>query len=216
MTTAADPERVGRALQDAGYAVVRDLDVDGYRALARALGPLVREDRVAIEEGARAYVARPNAVPFHNDHPQVETIAWRCERQDDLDGASLVLDARPVLARLDAADRRALRETILVVRLRIKGATAERWPVLRDSPRGELLFFAPWLEAISSAPDAPALERLRAAFAETPPIARVRLAPGEAIFVDNQRLLHGRDAIAPNSERHLHRLWIGSRDAPAE
>jgi alpha-ketoglutarate-dependent taurine dioxygenase len=37
---------------------------------------------------------------------------------------------------------------------------------------------------------------------------RVRLAPGQSLFIDNQRMLHGRDALATTSMRWLTRWWI--------
>jgi alpha-ketoglutarate-dependent taurine dioxygenase len=36
----------------------------------------------------------------------------------------------------------------------------------------------------------------------------LRLKPGDALFIDNRRLLHGRRAIAHDSRRTLHRLWV--------
>jgi alpha-ketoglutarate-dependent taurine dioxygenase len=34
------------------------------------------------------------------------------------------------------------------------------------------------------------------------------LEPGDVLFVDNRRVLHGRTAIAPGADRHLRRLKI--------
>jgi hypothetical protein len=193
------------ALREVGFARVGPLDVDAYRALAGALGPVLREDRIAIEDGARQYVNRPDVVPFHTDHPAVEVIAWRCDAQDEHDGASLLLDARAVLVTLSPADRHALREVVLSCPGLTRTAAREPWPILRDG-HDERFFFAPWLPTASTSP---ALDALRAAIAAAPSTARVRLGVGEAIFVDNQRVMHGRDAIAPASPRRLHRIWIG-------
>ncbi|WP_395237111.1 TauD/TfdA family dioxygenase [Vibrio alginolyticus] len=50
-----------------------------------------------------------------------------------------------------------------------------------------------------------ALETLEASISDAKPII-LRLEPGEALFVDNKRMLHGREDIPQDSPRYLYRI----------
>jgi alpha-ketoglutarate-dependent taurine dioxygenase len=227
-----DPEALRAALEDRGAARAPALSRERYEALAASLGPVLQRERVALREGAHAYLARPGPVPLHTDHADVVQVAWWCEAADAEDGANRLLDAAPVVAALPATLRDRLRGVALEcppIPTAVEAdpgagagagrrAPAGRSPmasrlVLRPRPgRPDALFCSPWLRAVGAGPEDQAAldalrDRLRAAIARA--AVRVRLAPGEALFVDNRRVLHGRDAIAPDSPRCLHRLWIG-------
>lgn len=199
-------------IRQLGFAHVRrPLAVTEYRQVAEALGTIVGEESIALRPGAHAYVAKPGAVPLHTDHPEVDIVAWWCEQQDDEDGASLLLDTRPILAALPEQERQTLHHVELYCPPLAGGPPSLRFPVLRDTPQGEALFCSPWLR---SADPIPVLESALAAFrttlmaaAETSTV-RLRLDQGQSLFVDNRRVLHGRAAIQETSRRRLLRLWV--------
>lgn len=199
------------ALRERGFAVAHGpLDRIGYIELARQLGDLVAEESIALRPGAHAYVAKPGSVPLHTDHPEVDIIGWLCEAQDDSDGASLLLDTRPVVASLAESERETLRRVRLACPPLAGGPPTGTWPVLRQANDGVAVFCSPWLRAVGASDDeAEALERFRdhlSSAAAAP--AEVQLVPGEALFVDNRRVLHGRRAIAESSRRRLWRVWL--------
>lgn len=203
---------ITEGLRERGFVHLTDTsDRSRLRFLADSVGNVVSEERIALRPGAHAYVAKPGPVPLHTDHPEVDLIAWLCEEQDPEDGASLLLDSRPVIEKLRAEERHLLHEVELWCPPLSGGPPTMRWPVLRATPRGHAVFCSPWLRSANAiASHEAVLERFRkslsAALRET--AISIRLAPGEAIFVDNRRMLHGRRAIAEGSRRSLHRLWI--------
>ena len=74
--------------------------------------------------------------------------------------------------------------------------------------------YVPWLDL--KAPDADAgqaLAKLKAGIgrAKSSDLIELDLVPGEMVFVDNHRVMHGRAAIPANSKRHLKRFWIRSQ-----
>ena len=80
----------------------------------------------------------------------------------------------------------------------------------RGKPRFFWLEYALVTEAVDGAGELRTLRRLRRLMsgdAETRKVS-VSLEPGDAVFVDNNRLLHGRDKLPAGSKRHLYRLWI--------
>ena len=150
-------------LRERGFAVAHHaLDRTGYVALARELGVLLGEETIALRPGAHAYVAKPGRVPLHTDHPEVDLIGWWCETQDERDGASLLLDMRPVLAALAESERVVLRRVRLACPPLAGGPPTGTWPVLRPAPEGDAVFCSPWLNAVgASDAEADVLERFR-------------------------------------------------------
>lgn len=211
-------DAVDDALRTQGYAVLPGGDAAALDALVGALGAVVGEEPIRLREGAHAYVAKPGRVPLHTDHPQVDLIAWRCVAQDPNDGASWLLDARPVLDALPAAVREALRATRLECPRLAGGPPTCAHPVLWGQRSS--LFCSPWLRAVGGDPASQrALDTLREHLSDAARdgIISVRLAPGDTLVVDNHRVLHGRGPIAPDSPRHLRRQWIqrhGVKDRP--
>jgi hypothetical protein len=178
--------------------------------LARELGDVIDDTPVRVVPGKRTYLASPGAIPLHTDYPDADLIAWRCESQDDDDGASLLLDGRDVVRALDAPTREALTRAMLPAMVRL-GDEPLPTPILSGTGDLASIFYAPWLEPVGR-PDA-ALEPLRAfrrAVEQTQPTAH-RLAPGDVLLVDNHRVLHGRGRILERSARRLRRLWIRTR-----
>ncbi|MFO0606906.1 MAG: TauD/TfdA family dioxygenase [Polyangiales bacterium] len=203
--------RVERGLREDGWATVHVGAYDAYGRLAEALGEVVGAERIALRPGAHAYVAQPGPVPLHTDQPEVAAIGWWCEAQDDEDGASLLLDTWPVVDSLPDRARARLRCVDLVTPPLAGGPPTMRWPVLRPSPRGEHVFCSPWLRAAGDHPeDQAALDDFRRRVSEhaRTDVRSVRLRVGEALFVDNRRVLHGRRAIGAASRRCLRRLWL--------
>jgi len=200
-------------LHTRGFAhVPGPIDVDAYRRLAVALGRIVGEESIALRPGAHAYVAKPGPVPLHTDHPEVDLVAWRCEEQDDVDGASLLFDARALVEGLSEGQRELLRQVELVCPPLSGGPPTLRFPVLRPDRTGDAIFCSPWLKSANAIPEhEDGLEYFRGRLSAEAKRSSVNvlLALGDALFVDNHRVLHGRRAIADASRRRRHRLWIG-------
>lgn len=209
-----DATQIRNTLRGRGFAhVIGGYDRASYRELAARLGVVVAEEGIALRPGAHAYVAKPGPVPFHTDHPAVDVIGWLCEEQDDVDGASRFLDAKPILDELRDTEREVLRRTTLACPPLKGGPPTEHWPVLKARAGEDALFCSPWLNAVDSNEANQAIlnafrDRLSAAARSA--TIDLRLSPGEIVFVDNTRMLHGRRALGESSRRRLHRLWIQS------
>ncbi len=191
--------------------MVRALAPDAYLALASSLGEVVAIEAIELRPGVGSYACSPGPVPFHTDHPAVDVAAWQCVRQDPVDGASLLVDARGLVGRLSAADVTLLEALPLAYPPLAEGHATGFAPVLEPRPDGHALYFPPVVRP--RAPEASSLATFRAftddvrnAGAAAP--IRIRLAPNDALFVDNRRMLHGRAALRPGSPRLLRRAWI--------
>lgn len=191
------PAELTSDLTKSGIVHVRGLgNCAAFRALASQVGRELLETWVALSPSARTYLASPAAVPLHTDHPTVSKIGWYCESQDDTDGACQFVDFR---ALVDADLAKALEEEKLRVP-ELRGlAPMVPVPIARSGS----YFYAPWLVERWS----PALRELEQRIAKAPR-RRLRLLPGEAVFIDNRRVLHGRDELDGRSRRLLLRAWL--------
>lgn len=214
-----DTDQVVASLKDCGYVHVRQhLDLRGFRALCSELGHVVAEEIIALRGGAHAYVAKAGPVPFHTDQAQVEFVGWLCTQQDGGDGANLLLDSRPILDSLTVEHRDRLRRVRLGCPAICGGPPRFAVPVLRSGRARDSFFCSPWLEPVGADEQGrETLRSLRRAIEEFAVVrtVRIRLAPGEVLFVDNQRVMHGRDQLLPSSPRKLHRTWVITRETGA-
>jgi hypothetical protein len=203
---------LSRQLARAGWALVEaPIAYEAFRCLARGLGSIVQDEVIALRPGAHAYVAKPGPVPFHTDQAEVETIGWWCQRQDAKDGASRLLDSRPILARMGPQTCGELEKIHLACPPLSGGPPTLSFPILRQEHGRSRFFCSPWLKPVSG--DATQLEILRQLKAEVgraalQEVIELRLRPGQALFIDNQRMFHGRGAISPDSRRSLCRVWM--------
>ena len=199
----ADRDEIARR----GWARLPSMGEDAFLAFARGLGDVVNDTPVRLASGRRTYLTSPGAIPLHTDHSMADMITWRCESQDERDGASVLVDSREVVAALLPEVRRVLTCTILPAMVRL-GDEPLPTPVLSDAGERPAIFYAPWLTPMeSSAEQVEALRELGRAVDRGTPIAQ-RLRPGEVLVVDNHRVLHGRGPLLADSPRRLRRLWL--------
>ena len=195
--------------------VIRELSRNGWTMLKTdspeltkhavwALGPIIQTTKVAPRIDAKAALSTDREMEFHTDHPRALWIAWHCVNQSSEGGFSLLKDGWEALAMLDAATRDRLRE-VTIASHQVFAGDLERWPVMRDDLgiRG-WLYYTPWLRGQIADPAldafAEALEKVKT--------VKVHLKPGEALLINNARMLHGRSAIGGDKNRLLIRHWI--------
>jgi Taurine catabolism dioxygenase TauD, TfdA family len=202
---------VADALRRDGFCVVREVASEAYLALAASLGDIVAIEAIELRPEVGSYACSSEPVPFHTDHPAVAIVAWHCVRQDPADGASLLVDARGLVGGLSAAEVALLEGLQLAHPPLAEGHAAGFAAALKSGPEGHDVYFPPVMryrapETASIAAFGAFSERVREANMAAP--IRFRLAPNDALFVDNRRVLHGRATLRPDSPRLLHRAWV--------
>ena len=205
--------RLHESLTAKGFVTVRAMDsLAHFRDAGMGLGPIIHETTVELRPGAKTYLANPDPIPPHTDHPSARFIGWFCERQDVKGGAIELVDGWAVAAAM--GPRAAVLERVRLPCPALDSVVpSQPWPMVRRRAERQDIYFAPWREPrLDAARDEQeAYEGFRQA-SQTPDPQRctqVKLHPGDALFIDNRRMLHGRAAIAPDSPRRLHRAWVG-------
>ena len=207
------PEAIRDELRGCGFAVARSAAPDGLVAVLAALGEVIRVSEVRLNPAVRSYLAGPEPIPPHTDHPQARYIAWMCRENDPSCGENLLVDGHAVLDALPPV----LRQSLAAARFgcppldRMAHTAAAGGIPMRPHPvwdeQRRTLFFAPWLPR--SVDDAEPLAQLARSL-DHAPRQRVRLEPEDMLVVDNSRILHARQALPPGSRRWLTRYWIKS------
>ena len=159
----------------------------------------------------RAY-QRADEIPFHTDHVSAEIAVWYCFRPEPTGNAMRLIDLAPVAERMEAGELEALRRATTHIRRHEQGVWEEgHIPVFQTRGGRRLFHYVDWADP--SCPDAEARaavetfkRHLREAMERG--AEEVDLGPGDALFLDNNRVLHGRRALPRDSKRHLKRIWI--------
>ena len=142
------------------------------------------------------------------------TVSW----QDEHDGASILLDTRPILRSLSPALRQQLSSVGLPYFDRLSPSRPKGYvPLLLGTDEGTWrVNYAPWLlpEPLEGE-QRDAVAAFREALAAAAAI-RTRLHAGQCLFVDNWRVLHGRDPLNAASARLLKRAWVRTDRARRE
>ena len=182
-----------------------------FREIADTFGEVFYEADVRMGGQRPRNYQLPAAIDFHTDHVSAEIAAWYCLEREIDGGAMQFLDLAPVAEALSEDELNALAR----VRVPDNAVWTEGGDIPLCTAEGErwAFHYVPWLDL--KVPDAEAkraLDRFEAGVrqAKTTSVIELDLLPGELVFVDNHRIMHGRAAIPTNSRRHLKRLWIRS------
>jgi hypothetical protein len=211
----SSPEIVREALDQYGFAVVRSVSPGGVIGLTAALGEVICVSQVRLDPAVGSYLASPEPIPPHTDHPDARYIAWICRESDHAVGDNLLVDGHAIVDALPGSARRSLAAARLECPQLDGVARAGRFgrQPMRPHPvwdgKKRALFFAPWLPR--SAKDDESLAHF-VQLVERAPRNRVRLETGDVLVVANYRILHARDALPRESRRWLTRYWIKAAD----
>jgi hypothetical protein len=194
-------------LAEAGFAVLRPGTAAGAAAMANRLGPVLDKTEVRVGNG-RTYLSSADGIPPHTDHPAARFVLWFCHRDDRSGaGANILVDTRSVILALPA--QRAVE--LASVELPCPGIQAlvptSTHPLY--DPERQQIFYAPWL---CMRPPPASLVAFEAETGRLQQQRRILLHAGEALLIDNWRMLHLRGALPKDSDRWLTRYWIGEEE----
>jgi hypothetical protein len=215
---------VRRRLPCEGYVhIARVLPQDVFTAAAQQLGTITLRTDIRVDSQAddalrrirdplyadRPSVYRADGLSYHTDSPLIDVLAWYCVEQDAVDGTSALVDTADLTTHFNDEEQAALSRVRVRAMMRDDDGRefAREFPLFADGK----VYYAEWLlcENLGDAERALA-SRFADYLAKKDAVApiRIRLKPGEMLFVDNHRILHGRSEIPPDSRRHLVRFYI--------
>jgi alpha-ketoglutarate-dependent taurine dioxygenase len=192
-------------LETEGRLHLQNMPYSAFREAITALGTIIQRTDVRVRPESKAMVTSARSLDLHTDHHAAHYIAWYCHRQSENGGESLLLDARAAFDRLPPAHRDSLFNLHLHEH-KVFPDDPGSWPfVMYD--QGRLRFYYSFWLTNPSNRDEPAYRAFQEALAGISPF-ELKLRPGDALIIDNHRILHGRRAIGGEGDRYLERFWI--------
>lgn len=196
--------------------LTESLSTEQFEELAKSLGNILTDFTVKLDPSRTSYVCHSDAIPFHTDDVTCRYIGWHCINQDLHDGSSLLLHTKKVFGLLTQTDLQTLSQIKIdpaPYALSKLPGQQEPYPLLNSYPSNPGICYVPWLKIHhSNSSQREVVERLKAAIAqleEQGDFIEIKLQPGQALFIDNRRVFHGRRELRTDSARHLRRLWVG-------
>ncbi|MGI9382320.1 MAG: TauD/TfdA family dioxygenase [Methyloligellaceae bacterium] len=204
------------AVAETGYCVFpTGQTYEAFLEFCKELGDVFHISEVKIGGPRPRAYQRSDEIPYHTDHISAQVAVWYCHQPEPTGNEMRLIDLAQVAMRLDAHELEALGRATTHIRKPEHGVWEEgHIPVYQTEGSRQLFHYVDWADP--DCPDA-AAEDAVAAFkrhlreAMEAAVVEADLQPGDALFIDNNRILHGRRALPTDSKRHLKRIWI--RDA---
>lgn len=177
-----------------------------FTHLATGLGKIVASYDVAMKPGG-PMVNSPGAIPFHTDGEEADIVAWRCVDSDPTCGNMNLVDTADLSYYLTEEEYDGLSRIFSGP----PDSCPQLQPIVTRDAYGTRVTCTPWN---ITTPSDPALLSVLKKFRNylqhktKRPDLSIRLEKGQCLFIDNRRMLHGREAIPPNTSRRMTRFWI--------
>lgn len=196
-------------LQVGGYSV-QTLDRDSFLKICEDLGDIINTTQIRLTSNSltRNLLAKPEAIPFHTDHPEIDIIAWYCiDPGSGNDNHMHFIDGRDVINKLTAEELNNLM-SVMVRFPPLNNRLGGEYPLLTTSSDEPHLYYAPWLVLPNySSSILRSLGQFQR-FLISSDLIEIELTINTCLFVNNRRILHGRNPIETHSSRQLERNWI--------
>lgn len=198
-------EKILHDMQSDGFYLSSVEDKNEFEVLCQEVGDVVKYTDVIIDKNKPWYLNKADPFPLHTDDPSINIVAWYCLKQDYKHGETLIVDARKVINLLSES----VLERLSTIKTRVQVSEARSNLLISKKP--VKLYYAPWSieKKYLNTQQEYALHEFEKAISEEE-IVIVKLQPYDIIFLNNNFMLHGRNRISDNSERHLIRAYIKS------
>lgn len=215
---------IRKTLETAGLLhLTWPMSMEHFDAIAGRLGKIVQRNDIKVDperdrnqEKLRIIKGRPSiyrssGIHFHTD-PVADLVSWYCLVQDEIGGQMLMLDLGDLGECFSAMDL----ETLGKVELWTPSRKSDREtfipvPLLSKTAGKYKICYSPWLPQVSHDAGADNVMEKFAAYLkkkEETQLITLPIKPGDTVFLDNRRMLHGRGELTKSSNRHLVRLFI--------
>lgn len=199
------PLKTKRTTFENGLNLFRQVPHDDFLSSISALGTVINRTEVRVKPDAKGLVTSARALDYHTDHHAARYVAWYCHRQSTEGGESILQDAQAAFERLVPEHRDRLFNLQLQEHV-IFPDDPGSWPLVMYENGRLRFYYSFWLTNLSDRDDE-AYQAFQNELIASPPL-EFKLEPGDALIIDNHRMLHGRRAIGAQGDRYLERFWI--------
>jgi len=205
-----------RLHKDGLYHLKEGVSESLFKEVAAHLGTILATDDIKLRLSKRK-LHSPEALEFHTDSYLSDINAWWCDTPAEIGGAMLLIDTAVLSEHFSEYEMALLTKLEMECPNRSHSKFYKR-QLLTHSPNGMEVFYTPWLVVEPEADELKSLWRKFASYIEAKRIksvVEVLFKQGDCLFINNKRVLHGRDSLHPDTKRHLKRLWISTQPVDA-
>jgi Taurine catabolism dioxygenase TauD, TfdA family len=190
-----------------GFWHCSGLQESDAQLVAKTLGHVFFTTDVTHVPGSKSLVTSDKSLDYHTDHHRADLILWHCKQQCSIGGETLIMDGGAIINKLDANEVTHLKS----IRLRehkVLDDDPGEYPMVSFGDGLMKLYYSFWMiRDNATRGQMRAIRAFMDQVKETKPLS-FHLQPGDVLIVDNNRMLHGRNAIRGDKQRLLRRLWI--------
>ena len=185
------------------------LDIESFKEITMLLGDPVGQDEIRLGVTKRK-LHSTGPLEMHTDSFIADLIAWHCVEPGSQPAPTVIVDTTDLPEHFSSSELEALSR----VTMKCPNRSHDQFmlkPLISFEEARWKIFYTPWwlIE-----PDDPRAQDAYSKFCEYVKHKRANesrhqtLGKSESFFIDNKRMLHGRDALPPSSNRFLMRVWI--------
>lgn len=198
-------QNIKKSLVNDGYFMCNYGKNFKYNDILNLMGEIILVSDIKFNPESKRYIHGINKLPLHTDSPEANIIAWQCISQDKMSGDSIIFDSRKIINQLNKREIQNLSSTFLPYPS-INGGGEKYHPVITKDENQYKLYYTPWYDGDKKTKELNTLKKLIRQHSSLS--RRIMLKPNQMLIIDNQRMLHGRDALSKATSRHLKRFWL--------
>lgn len=195
--------KIHNSIQQDGFAYIENFGLEKFKTINKQLGDFLYETHIKLDPSKSNVVYNPEEVLFHTDYPKAQVVSWLCIEPNDNEAPIELLDTNNFIS-FDLKFLETLRNVDVFFKCKLTnsqfkipliidydnkiGTTYNPWGIQDTLFNRELDYFYQYLESCNQ--------------------YSIELKKGDALFIDNHRMLHGRKQININSTRHLIRYFL--------
>jgi hypothetical protein len=205
--TAVEKESLKSKISQTGFIHLKWSEYKSTENILNQFGEIIQQTEIRENPKSTRLLASNKPMGFHTDHYSAKYIAWFCNSQSSIGGASLLIDASYVMAAMTPSAVLQL-QRVLVRTHQVFYTDKLSLPMLTFEDGSPSVYYAKWL--VNNPYDIKAhkaLGHFEELIEYTEPI-KVMLSEGDILIIDNHRMLHGRDGFPEKSNRWLTRYWL--------
>ncbi len=196
---------VKNELEVHGFKCLQNKTVKEVNLLCNSLGKILLQTDVKIDLTTKALVTSDKELDMHTDHSKAKYIIWHCLKQTSIGGHSLLIDTRKVLQKLSKKEKQEL-EKIQLFEHKIFKDDLESYPMLSKINGKNKIYYSFWFINPKNKDNQVFLKFKH--LVDEIKKTKIKLNKNDVLIIDNDRMLHGRDKILGDKNRHLKRFWI--------
>lgn len=188
-----------------GFAIYKKIQPDVLYKIIKELGTVIYQTDIKISTNSKRFVLSDKAIGFHTDHIAAKYIVWYCISQSSYGGTTNIIDTKKIISNLTGGDINEL-SNVMLYEHKVFDSDKQCNPLIQYVNGKCIIYYSFWF-INKFDKEKESVKKFNSLISETQKHSFL-LQPSDVLIIDNHRMLHGREKIGGNKNRHLKRFWI--------